>query len=87
MDVVSVPSRGLRYLNELMEKVNGFLYGFRPLTGIKVSEHDLTVSSMSREYGSFRPLTGIKVSERKSEEINKTFNYVSVPSRGLRYLN
>ena len=38
MDVVSVPSRGLRYLNELMEKVNGFLYGFRPLTGIKVSE-------------------------------------------------
>ena len=35
---VSVPSRGLRYLNNLV--VNGRIYtlGFRPLTGIKVSE-------------------------------------------------
>ena len=37
--------------------------GFRPLTGIKVSER--TKSRRLYRILSFRPLTGIKVSERK----------------------
>ena len=38
MDVVSVPSRGLRYLNEDNIKYLQDNFGFRPLSGIKVSE-------------------------------------------------
>ena len=35
----------------------------------------------------FRPLTGIKVSERQMKNFRGTTPEVSVPSRGLRYLN
>ena len=38
--------------------------------------------------GGFRPLTGIKVSEPSLQYLNNNgFINVSVPSRGLRYLN
>ena len=37
--------------------------------------------------GGFRPLTGIKVSERTNADRNIPRWLVSVPSRGLRYLN
>ena len=37
---VSVPSRGLRYLNEpSLYNIETVLVGLRPLSGIKVSEH------------------------------------------------
>ena len=35
---VSVPSRGLRYLNVIVENYYESIMGFRPLSGIKVSE-------------------------------------------------
>ena len=37
--------------------------------------------------GGFRPLTGIKVSEPRYSMANSISYVVSVPSRGLRYLN
>ena len=60
--------------------------GFRPLTGIKVSEQ---LGKQLKKLGfSFRPLTGIKVSERGFFFFLPTRKLlVSVPSRGLRYLN
>ena len=36
--LVSVPSRGIRYLNVNIDKNTRLKLGFRPLTGIKVSE-------------------------------------------------
>ena len=62
-DMVSVPSRGLRYLNiSLTTSKKPILLRFRPLTGIKVSEQQLEYALEQGSYG-FRPLTGIKVSE------------------------
>ena len=63
--LVSVPSRGLRYLNVDKGYLESQLvYSFRPLTGIKVSEQkrDCRTNTFWR---SFRPLTGIKVSEQR----------------------
>ena len=45
---------------------------FRPLTGIKVSEHLAFNLINSLDYESFRPLSGIKVSERTGEWGYKT---------------
>ena len=39
MILVSVPSRGVRYLNEEKEATEKEADSFRPLAGIKVSEH------------------------------------------------
>ena len=109
--LVSVPSRGLRYLNVDKGYLESQLvYSFRPLTGIKVSElhkiivlsfvvnrfrplTGIKVSEQKRDcrtntfWRSFRPLTGIKVSEQCNELVEKYGLLVSVPSRGLRYLN
>ena len=84
--MVSVPSRGLRYLNtyELKQRLKDM--GFRPLTGIKVSE---------RQMKNFRGTTPeVSVPSRGLRYLNQTAmlhyihqRYVSVPSRGLRYLN
>ena len=44
--------------------------------------------SNSTRFGRFRPLSGVKVSERVTNPCDYTiFSSVSVPSRGLRYLN
>ena len=61
-DMVSVPSRGLRYLNhnQTLSK-NKKKHCFRPLTGIKVSERYQIKNNDG--FRGFRPLTGIKVSE------------------------
>ena len=40
-------------------------FGFRPLSGIKVSEQ-WVLTMKERKYLGFRPLSGIKVSERES---------------------
>ena len=61
---VSVPSRGLRYLNMTLEEfLRNPMDGFRPLTGIKVSEQPF-LQVFNRNENCFRPLTGIKVSEQ-----------------------
>ena len=61
--------------------------GFRPLSGIKVSEQDEDGFIVS-DWGSFRPLSGSKVSERSGRGgLTIASPEVSVPSRGLRYLN
>ena len=65
INAVSVPSRGLRYLNCLSTNQHcRTLSRFRPLTGIKVSELFKTILKRNL-FHCFRPLTGIKVSELK----------------------
>ena len=84
---VSVPSRGLSYLNlekQLQENKN---LGFRPLTGTllsKQNENDLQ-SNLYRD--GFRPLTGTLLSKQVQIKFKKGVDKVSVPSRGLSYLN
>ena len=85
---VSVPSRGLSYLNlEIFFQSTRKEESFRPLTGTLLSKHN------TQEFDDwvgdcFRPLTGTLLSKR--ENISNTSlmqNGVSVPSRGLSYLN
>ena len=59
---------------------------FRPLAGSMVSEpHGMGL--MVPHVKSFRPLAGIKVSELNGKVVFCIEPMVSVPSRGLRYLN
>ena len=62
--IVSVPSRGVRYLNRLdaiqREETNR---RFRPLSGSKVSEQARKTARERVATSSFRPLSGSKVSE------------------------
>ena len=86
-DTVSVPSRGLRYLNILgMGTTEHHVRSFRPLVGSKVSE-PLDKDGNERHHLGFRPLAGIKVSERSMRAERSRLMVVSVPSRGLRYLS
>ena len=61
--MVSVPSRGVRYLNVLEHFENMNEEGFRPLSRSKVSELKKLVSKTYLTTG-FRPLSRSKVSER-----------------------
>ena len=108
---VSVPSRGLSYLNlekQLQENKNlGFrpltgtllskqnendlqsnLYrdGFRPLTGTLLSKNPFKVLK-TFNVSRFRPLTGTLLSKQVQIKFKKGVDKVSVPSRGLSYLN
>ena len=61
---VSVPSRGLSYLN--MNNIQIFKnneFGFRPLTGTLLSKPTITASFLITALG-FRPLTGTLLSKR-----------------------
>ena len=86
ISAVSVPSRGLRYLNNQSWKQHIIASRFRPLSGIKVSELKRRWMSSGLFQG-FRPLTGIKVSELGGIYFMSKLRRVSVPSRGVRLLN
>ena len=58
---------------------------FRPLTGTLLSKLDRL--SFTKIEDSFRPLTGTLLSKRVKPKEFKKFIEVSVPSRGLSYLN
>ena len=86
MKLVSVPSRGLRYLNNKKWCLYFMVLVSVPSRGLRYLNKPAEVSHF--EWASFRPLTGIKVSEQLI--LNGKWNnenMVSVPSRGLRYLN
>ena len=59
---------------------------FRPLSGNEVSEPK-RFSHAAQKYEGFRPLSGSKVSEPKLRPPYVLGREVSVPSRGVRYLN
>ena len=86
--VVSVPSRGLSYLNEILSMMDetGEVVSVpsRGLSYLNSSSCWLSSSSFS----SFRPLTGTLLSKH-SFLMNpvEVRGQVSVPSRGLSYLN
>lgn len=63
------------------------LLRFRPLSGSMVSEHLAFNLINSLDYESFRPLSGSMVSELGGIYFMSKLRRVSVPSRGLRYLN
>ena len=84
---VSVPSRGLSYLNvrKIFEKKSE--QSFRPLTGTLLSKRYF--HNFQYDYVCFRPLTGTLLSKLSGRNGTKNFRKagVSVPSRGLSYLN
>ena len=59
---VSVPSRGLSYLNLFVFEFNFKLFRFRPLTGTLLSKL-IKTSKKKRRAKSFRPLTGTLLSK------------------------
>jgi hypothetical protein len=84
--MVSVPSRGLSYLNEQRFPLfTGLNFVSVPSRGLSyLNENYLTVEEV---IACFRPLTGTLLSKR-FEMVNKNDPFVvSVPSRGLSYLN
>ena len=62
---VSVPSRGLSYLND--KRVywkNTAIGSFRPLTGTLLSKQDRGLTAVPKKSAGFRPLTGTLLSKR-----------------------
>ena len=59
---VSVPSRGLSYLNEIQRNEKIQFISFRPLTGTLLSKQE-DPYYFSEEDISFRPLTGTLLSK------------------------
>ncbi len=59
--------------------------GFRPLTGTLLSKQES--KNMMVSNSSFRPLTGTLLSKPKWQKEVDFLMQVSVPSRGLSYLN
>ena len=86
---VSVPSRGLSYLNyaNVTFSRRYTTSRFRPLTGTLLSKREkVEILSMMDENG-FRPLTGTLLSKPSFKTFKDCSFIVSVPSRGLSYLN
>ena len=86
---VSVPSRGLSYLNyaNVTFSRRYTTSRFRPLTGTLLSKREkVEILSMMDENG-FRPLTGTLLSKQNTKQSSRRKIKVSVPSRGLSYLN
>ena len=63
-----------------------FDIGFRPLTGTLLSKLFFDSYDMYLTVG-FRPLTGTLLSKLKKKQYLRRETKVSVPSRGLSYLN
>ena len=87
--LVSVPSRGLSYLNIMwVSQERRYKESFRPLTGTLLSKRQNHWIFKSWQRSCFRPLTGTLLSKRirLSSQRWKMIK-VSVPSRGLSYLN
>ena len=84
--MVSVPSRGLSYLNEQRFPLfTGLNFVSVPSRGLSyLNENYLTVEEV---IACFRPLTGTLLSKQKDRGIRQRLQRVSVPSRGLSYLN
>ena len=61
-DMVSVPSRGLRYLNQKQYRKLVTKWVSVPSRGLRYLNHNQTLSKNKKKH-CFRPLTGIKVSE------------------------
>ena len=62
--------------------------GFRPLTGTLLSKRYRKQKNRRKHNNSFRPLTGTLLSKREKQRGEETqTKRVSVPSRGLSYLN
>jgi len=86
---VSVPCRGLWFLNlpkpSPKEREDGQC--FRPLSGFMVSQlkKAFRISLVVSE--SFRPLSGFMVSQYTPDGVNLVYVRVSVPCRGLWFLN
>ena len=88
LPTVSVPSRGLRYLNRpFYNQTIRRDDSFRPLTGIKVSEHNEIYRNLESVVNVSVPSRGLRyLNESYLDSIGYDYD-VSVPSRGLRYLN
>ena len=63
------------------------LLSFRPLTGTLLSKHKEPEDFRSETRTSFRPLTGTLLSKQNKKYFISNKRRVSVPSRGLSYLN
>ena len=84
---VSVPSRGLSYLNEIQRNEKIQFISFRPLTGTLLSKLGVNNRENKTERRVSVPSRGLSYlndEEAWEEEKEET---VSVPSRGLSYLN
>ena len=69
----------------LIKSLEKQLQGFRPLTGTLLSK--LKKGNKEMEENSFRPLTGTLLSKLCNNIEADCGKIVSVPSRGLSYLN
>ena len=88
LPTVSVPSRGLRYLNRpFYNQTIRRDDSFRPLTGIKVSELIIVVSDIMKPWIVSVPSRGLRYLNLEALNRQLFAPQVSVPSRGLRYLN
>ena len=86
---VSVPSRGYLFLNKLERSAPVPETGFRPLSGLSISQCDYNWYGV-RKCQRFRPLSGLSISQckyrTKAASVGNTL-VVSVPSRGYLFLN
>ena len=87
--MVSVPSRGLSYLNEILSMMDetGEVVSV-PSRGLSYLNINPNIFYSDFSQSGFRPLTGTLLSKRKGYK-NESYQIirVSVPSRGLSYLN
>ena len=85
---VSVPSRGLSYLNEnISDGTKTHSKGFRPLTGTLLSKLGSNPTYPVRKVRVFVPSRGLSYLNEILSMMDETGEVVSVPSRGLSYLN